>query len=137
MLYTAYGWGSSSRTLARHLTQTNVQYIVRIQFAELLQISQPQLPTVPVSSILLGPAAAGSPAAAPPSSVAAGPITDGGIDLVSQIKVPVSIPATAAAAPSIGGAGKKRRSGGFPTGCKYSAPPHHQGIIIILDQQKK
>ena len=28
MLYTA--WGSSSRTLARHLTQTNVSYIVRI-----------------------------------------------------------------------------------------------------------
>ena len=105
--------------------------------SELLQMSQPQLPTVPVSSILLGPAAtAGSPAAAPPSSVAAGPITDGGIDLVSQIKVPVSIPATAAAPPPIGGAGKKRRSGGFPTGCKYSAPPHHQGIIIILDQQK-
>ena len=100
-----------------------------------LQISQPQLPTVPVSSILLGPAAPAGTSTAPPSTVsAAGPITDGGIDLVSQIKVPVSIPATAATALSpMGGAGKKRRSGGggpFSSACKYSSPHHHhhQGI---------
>ena len=96
-----------------------------------LQISQPQLPTVPVSSILLGPAAPAGTSTAPPSTVsAAGPITDGGIDLVSQIKVPVSIAAAAAAAaaPSpLGGGGKKRRSGGgFSSTCKYSSP--HQGI---------
>ena len=96
-----------------------------------LQISQPQLPTVPVSSILLGPAAPAGTSAAPPTTVsAAGPITDGGIDLVSQIKVPVSIATAAAAAtaPSpMGGGGKKRRGGsGFSSACKYSSP--HQGI---------
>ena len=97
----------------------------------MFQISQPQLPTVPVSSFLLAPTTGTSAAAAPPSTVSTCPITDGGIDLVSQIKVPVSIPTTvsAAAAPSpMGGiGGKKRRIGGLSSACKYSSPHHTQG----------